>query len=190
MVHDAEGEAVEAASHIPVLGMAQAMALASMPGTGMMEQEMDHASRRDIALEVLEIRLGTVLVVLETARANRPDIEREVPERLLFDNSDTVPVVLVLEMVPLSRARTGLVVLETVLLSMVDVEMEVLAMVLADETDIVQEVQGMAPGNDCDAVLEARTMARENVLATLKAAQAKLLEHVRALSASSSSREV
>jgi hypothetical protein len=67
---------------------------------------------------------------------------------------------------------------------MADIGMEVLAMVLADETDIAQEAQGMAPGNDW-VVPEARTMAHEYVLATSKAAQAKLLERVRVSCASS-----
>ena len=67
---------------------------------------------------------------------------------------------------------------------MADIGMEVQAMVLADETGIAQEAQEMAHGNYC-VVLEARTMAHENALATLKAAQAKLLERVRVLCASS-----
>jgi hypothetical protein len=140
-VHDAEEEAVEQGSHILVPGTAQAMALASTPGIEMMEQERDHASRVDIDLEVLEIRLcivlvvlergrankadterealvrllldgsGIVLVVLETGRVNRVDTEREAPVRLLLHGSDIVLVGL--EMAPASRARTGLPVLET-----------------------------------------------------------------------------
>jgi hypothetical protein len=129
-VHDAEEEAVEQGSHILVPGTAQAM-----------EQERDHASRVDIDLEVLEIRLCTVLVVLERGRANKADTEKEALVRLLLDGSGIVLVVLEtgrvnrvdtereapvrlllhgsdivlvgLEMAPASRARTGLPVLET-----------------------------------------------------------------------------
>jgi hypothetical protein len=178
-VYDVEVEAAEGGSPGPVLETVQAKALVSTPGTEMTEQERGRASMVDIGLGVPEIRLGTVLEALETGHANRAGTELAVLETLL-DDFDIVLVVL--EMAPASRARTGRVVLETVLLSMAGTGMEVLVMVLANETGVALEVREMALGHDCGVGLEVLPMAHENVLATWKEVQAKLLERARVLS--------